>query len=260
MLQVNKHKIDLDNLDFNHSYTLKEFEYINEQLKTRMLIVDGEPVNLFELDEKGYLIAIPQQPYYREKVVFEISRQLGNWILSSRNGGGGTCSQGGFNFYVRGNRTIRAPDIAYTPKNIDRTFKGDPFTPIFAIEVGDIGNDINNSKFVYLDKKIKNEYLAEGTSVKLCWLIDPQNKRIYTYKRGHRRQEHGWKDVNGGNILPNFMLDIEMVNDVLSQTPSETSENENNLEINCPECDETFTERLFFMRHYEKQHARKSRN
>ncbi|CAG8784062.1 12578_t:CDS:1, partial [Racocetra fulgida] len=117
MLQVHKHEIDLDNLDFNRSYTLEEFEYINEQLKTRTLIVDGEPVNLFELDEKGHLIVMPQTPYCREKVVFEISRQLENWILSSRDGGGGTCSQGGFNFYVRGNRTIRAPDIAYTPKD-----------------------------------------------------------------------------------------------------------------------------------------------
>ncbi|KAF0546067.1 zinc finger, c2h2 domain-containing protein [Gigaspora margarita] len=243
MLQVHKHKIDLDNLDFNRSYTLEEFEFINEQLKIRTLIVDGEP----------------------RKSCFEISGQLRNWILSSRDGGGGTCSQGSFNFYVRGNRTIRAPDIAYTPKDIDHklnpqqnwTFKGDPFTPIFIIEVGDIGNDIKNSKFVYLDEKIKNEYFAEGTSVQLCWLIDPQNKRIYTYKRGQCRQEHGWRDVNGENILPNFTLDIEMVNDVLSQTPSETSENENDLEINCPECDETFTERLFFMKHYEKQHARK---
>ncbi|CAG8714372.1 5619_t:CDS:2, partial [Racocetra persica] len=209
MLQVHKHKIDLDNLDFNRSYTLEEFEYINEQLKTCTLIVDREPVNLFELDEKGHLIAIPQTPYYREKFVFEISGQFRNWILSSRN------------------------------------------------EDGDIGNDINNSKFVYLDEKIKNEYFVEGTSVQLCWLIDPQNKRIYTYKRGRRRQEHGWKDINRENILSNFTLDIEMVNDVLSQTFSETSENENDLEINCPECDETFTERLFFMKHYEKQHARK---
>ncbi|CAG8660084.1 4938_t:CDS:2, partial [Dentiscutata heterogama] len=72
-----------------------------------------------------------------------------------------------------------------------------------------------------------------GKSVQLCWLIDPQNKRIYTYKRGQRRQEHGWRDVNEENILPNFTLDIEMVNDVISQTPSVTSESENDLEINC---------------------------
>ncbi|RIB28200.1 hypothetical protein C2G38_1563740 [Gigaspora rosea] len=192
MLQVHKHKIDLDNLDFNRSYTLEEFEYVNEQLKTRTLIVDGEPVNLFEIDEKGHLFAMPQTPYRREKVVFEISGQLRHWILSSRDGGGGTCSQGGFNFYVRGNRTIRAPDITYTPKDIDRnlnpqqnwTFKGDLFTPIFVIEVGGIGNDIKNSKFVYLDEKIKNEYFAEGTSVQLCWLINPQNKNEFIHTKG----------------------------------------------------------------------------
>lgn len=47
---VNGKKIDIDNLDLDHSYTLKEFELINEQLKTQPLKVDGYPVNLFDLD------------------------------------------------------------------------------------------------------------------------------------------------------------------------------------------------------------------
>ncbi|CAG8777631.1 36761_t:CDS:2, partial [Gigaspora margarita] len=170
MLQVHKHKIDLDNLDFNRSYTLKEFEYINEQLKTRTLIVDGEPVNLFELDEKGHLIAIPQH-HTIAKRLFSKSQdnlEIGSLVVGMvevvpvhKANSISTSEAIG---------RLEPPDIAYTPKNIDRN-------------------------------------------------LNPQQK---TWMERCQRRKY-------------FTLDIEM-------TPSETSESENDLEINCPECDETFTE------------------
>ncbi|CAG8766504.1 7983_t:CDS:2, partial [Acaulospora morrowiae] len=48
-------KVDIDNLDLNRIYTFDEFEFINEQLKTRTLVINGDPVNLFEFD-KGKLL------------------------------------------------------------------------------------------------------------------------------------------------------------------------------------------------------------
>ena len=60
--------------------------------------------------------------------------------------------------------------------------------------------------------KFKREYFAVGTSVQLGWLIDPKNSRIWVYKRNQHgnvfRREHAWEDVEGGNILPGFILEV----------------------------------------------------
>src|SRR6266542_3133636 len=80
-------EIDLDNLDLKRSYTLEEFEYINSQLKNYTLEIDGHPVNLFELDENGKLVPIPEIPCIREGVVAEIARQLANWNIQTEQGG-----------------------------------------------------------------------------------------------------------------------------------------------------------------------------
>ena len=51
-------KLDRLDLDLDRTYTLKEFEGINEQLKTQTLETGEEPVDLFELDASGKLIPI----------------------------------------------------------------------------------------------------------------------------------------------------------------------------------------------------------
>ncbi|EXX78791.1 hypothetical protein RirG_011890 [Rhizophagus irregularis DAOM 197198w] len=63
---------------------------------------------------------MPQTPYAREKVVAEIVGQLRNWNIETHQNGGVTSSQGGFDFNVGGQRTIRAPDVSFTPKQTDR--------------------------------------------------------------------------------------------------------------------------------------------
>ncbi|CAJ0878505.1 10152_t:CDS:2 [Entrophospora sp. SA101] len=249
MLKANGKKIDFNNLNLDRSYTLEEFEFINDQLKTRILEIDGHPVNLFDLDKNGKLIPMPQSPYSREKVVAEIVRQLSNWNIWTRQNGGVTSSQGGFDFDVGGGKTIRAPDIAYTPKEIDCqldaqqnwSFKGDPFTPIFVIEVGNIST---HSKFEELDRKFKDVYFAEGTSVQLGWLIDPENKEIHVYRRDRCRINHGWKNVNAEDFLPRFTLEIWKIEHVISQKESVSPEptGDDNTPRNCPFCSETLTD------------------
>ncbi len=71
-------KIDLDNLDLKRNYTLKEFEYINDQLKNHTLKFDEKPVNLFKPDENGHLVPMPQTPICRAVIVAEIAHQLSN--------------------------------------------------------------------------------------------------------------------------------------------------------------------------------------
>jgi len=218
-------EIDLDNLDLERSYTLEEFEYINSQLKNYTLEIDGKPVNLFELDENGKLVPMPPTPFRREQVVAEIAGQLRNWNIQTQQGGGVTTSQGGFDFVINHETAIRAPDIAFTPQHIvlqltDEqawSFQGAPFTPTFLVEVADIGEDTDNSKFKEADERFKNELITRSTVVQLGWLVDPQHKRIYIYRRGRRRSNPGWGDISGENVLPGFVLDMSLIDRIIDQ-------------------------------------------
>ncbi|RHZ76449.1 hypothetical protein Glove_197g71 [Diversispora epigaea] len=259
-------KININHLDLDRSYTLEEFEYINDQLKYHTLEINGQPVDLFELDEKGKLIPMPQATHCMEVTVGEIVRQLGNWNLHSRQNGDIKTAQGGFDFYIGDQRTIRAPDVSFTPKTVSRqltqlqrwTFRGEPFTPLFIIEVADTKS---KSKFENLDHRFKYTFFAVGTNVQLGLLIDPKNDRIWIYKRNRNgmvfRRAYAWGNIDCGDILPGFILDVEMIEDAISQTSSETSESEGDLEINCPKCNGSFTEDYLFMKHYEKHHSHK---
>src|SRR5436190_1885840 len=110
-------EIDLENLDLERSYTLEEFEFINSRLKDTTLELNEQPVNLFELDENGKLVPMPQTPPIREGVVAEIARQLANWNILTRQGGLVTTSQGGYIFVVDHEANIRAPDVSFVPQN-----------------------------------------------------------------------------------------------------------------------------------------------
>ncbi|KAF0514293.1 zinc finger, c2h2 domain-containing protein [Gigaspora margarita] len=257
---ANGKKLDIDNLDLNRSYTLEEFEFINDQLKTRTLKIEGQPVNLFDLNRNGKLIPMPQAPYYIEKVVTVIATQLQNWNIQTGKNGGVTSSQGGFDFDVGGGKTIRAPDIAYTPKEIEYrldarqkwSFKGDPFTPLLVIEVGNI---LSRSKFEEMDRKFKDVYFAEGTSVQLGWLIDPENQEIHVYRRGRPCFNHGWKNVSGGDLLPKFILQIWKIEHAISQLKSVSPVPDNNTPYNCPVCSKNLTGIYELMQHIENNHV-----
>ncbi|CAG8438651.1 8564_t:CDS:2 [Cetraspora pellucida] len=266
---MSEQKIILNNIDLNQTYTFKEFELINEKLKTHTLEINENPVDLFDLDAKGNLIAMPQATHCMEVTVAEITRKLCSWNLFSRKNGDIKTSQGGFNFNVGGQRTIRAPDVSFTPKAISRqltqlqrwTFEGQPFTPTLVVEVSDTEK---RSKFEDMNFKIISDYFAPGTAVTLGWLIDPKQKRIWVYKRDQCgnviRNEHCWENIDGGDTLPGFVLDVQMIDYAISQAPTpEASEDEYELKINCPECSESFTECYKFVRHYEKYHGRKKK-
>ncbi|CAG8667100.1 8854_t:CDS:2, partial [Paraglomus occultum] len=200
-------KLDCLDLDLDRTYTLKEFEDINEQLKTQTLEIGEEPVDLFELDASGKLIPMPQTPFCKETVVAEIEA---------------------FNFETgRGGRTIRAPDVAFTPYHIYRTlseeqrwtFQGQPFTPSFVVEVENVAGG-RGTKFNDLDNKFRSAYFDYHTSVQLGWLVDPQNRDIWVYKRRNNgtvgRRKRDWNDVDGGTALPGFTLDVEEIDEIIS--------------------------------------------
>ncbi|GBC25885.2 hypothetical protein GLOIN_2v1770913 [Rhizophagus irregularis DAOM 181602=DAOM 197198] len=229
-------EIDLNNLDLKRSYTLEEFEYINNRLKNYTLEIDGHPVNLFELDENGKLVPMPQTPCRREQVAAEITRQLANWNIQTQQGGGVTSSQ-----------VQRLTDAQAW------SFQGAPFTPTFLVEVADIREDTDNSKFKEADERFKEELITQSTVVQLGWLIDPQHKRIYIYRRGRRRSNPRWGDISSENVLPGFELDMSLIDRIIDPPPPVPPKPQ--VQANCPHCNNAFNNTYELIKHLESVHC-----
>ncbi|RIA82541.1 hypothetical protein C1645_862467 [Glomus cerebriforme] len=277
MSKVYCEKIDLENIDLKKIYTFKEFEYINNQLKTRTIQLNRKSVNLFEY-KNGKLIPIPHVSNARETVVSEINRQLGNWNLETHQNGRVTSSQGGFDFNIEGTRTIQAPDVAFTPSQMTRkldelqnwSFQGQPFTPIFIVEVDFIETEAQLQVF---DDRFRNEFFALGTSVELGFLVSigKDNNRlvgnIHSWRwcknsNTVRHYEHGWRNmdtsVHDWQILPGFILDVEMIEEAISQQDSDSSSPDDD-DLKCPKCCNLFSGWHNFLKHCQKEHALKRR-
>ena len=209
-------------------YTLKAFLAVNDWLKTHELIIDGIPISSFERESDGRLVPIPPVPIEEESAVGEIFGQLRDWNNHTGQHGVPTTSQGGFNF---GAGAVKAPDVAFTPRDVYRaldvqqreTFEGAPFSPNFVVEVDNLSTA---SKLNNLTSKFKDTYFPAG--VQLGWLIDPINKKIYTFMRESdgvvRRRPHQWyrndglpEVLKGGEVLPGFILRLEKIDQLLSQ-------------------------------------------
>ncbi|CAG8585512.1 20500_t:CDS:2 [Rhizophagus irregularis] len=230
-------EIDLDNLNLECFYTSKEFEYINNQLKNNILKINGHPVNLFELDKNRKLIPMLQIPYCKEQVVAEIAAQLRNWNIQTRQGVEVTISQ-----------------VLQLTNEQAWSFQSALFTPIFLVEVADIGVDTDNPKFREVDKRFKEKLITQSMVVQLGWLIDPQHKQIYIYRKGRRCSNPGWKDISGENILPGFVLDISLINriiDPILPAPSRLSQ----VQANCPYCNNAFNNIYELIKHLESVHC-----
>ena len=203
--------------DKNRTYTLKEFEVLNDWLKTHELVIEGEAIHGFELDSTGKLIPVPQTPIFKKIVVGEIARQLGNWNIRTRQNGVVTGSSGGFNLGT----SIRAPAVAFTPRDIYRnltplqllTFQGQPFHPSVIVEVEDVST---SPKLAEITATIENEYFPAG--IQLGLLVDPINRTIFTFKQDVcgvvRRLNYGWRDVSCGDIL---LLRVSNIDEATSQ-------------------------------------------
>ncbi|RGB40648.1 hypothetical protein C1646_798728 [Rhizophagus diaphanus] len=271
--------LDFEDLDFKYCYSVKELELINNYLRVNPN---------FELINRK-LISIPYTPIAIEAVVHEIARQLGNWNLETNKDGIGivTTSKGGFDFSDTNLQKIRAPDVAFTPEDtflsLDEkqlwSFEGQPFTPIFFVEVANIKNSEIEKE---IDNKIKKDYFARGTSVKLGWLIDPIARNIWVYKRNkngapYRRRQPNWEDLDAGDILPNFTLELDKIDDIIigedsaSEDDKEEDEEEDDdddegkkrrkrikkNEVNeCPYCDLKINTAFKMAKHIKKMHVK----
>ncbi|CAB5396151.1 unnamed protein product [Rhizophagus irregularis] len=205
--------LDFEDLDFQYCYSVKELELINNYLRVNPN---------FEIINRK-LISISYTPIAIEAVVHEIARQLGNWNVETNKDGLGivTTSNGGYDFRDTNLQKIQAPDVAFTPEDtylsLDEkqlwSFEGQPFTPIFIVKVANIKNSEVEKE---VNNKIKKDYFAHGTSVKLGW-----DKNGSPYRR---RQP--WEDLDAGDILPDFTLELEMINDIIDKDSASDDDKE----------------------------------
>ncbi|CAG8773890.1 5975_t:CDS:2, partial [Rhizophagus irregularis] len=95
------------------------------------------------------------------------------------------------------------------------------------------------------DNRFKNDYFAMGTSVELGWLIDAKNSMICTYKKNNNeiiRNNCKWEDLDGGDTLPGFTLNISIIEKIVSRDCDE-------IEDKCPYCGSHFAQVFAMLKH-----------
>ncbi|CAB5144130.1 unnamed protein product [Rhizophagus irregularis] len=151
-----------------------------------------------------------QIPYCKEQVVAEIAAQLRNWNIQTRQ-------------------------VLQLTNEQAWSFQSASFTPIFLVEVADIGVDTDNPKFREVDKRFKEKLITQSIVVQFGWLIDPQHKQIYIYRKG-------------------FVLDISLINriiDPILPAPSRLHQ----VQANCPYCNNAFNNIYELIKHLESVHC-----
>jgi Putative restriction endonuclease len=189
--------------------------------------------------EDDRLIPALMAVHKREVVAGEIAGLLFEWIkYHPLIGGRMTTAQGAF--ILGPNRDIRMPDVAYTPREIERnlayeqgwTYYGEPFAASFVVEIDNLSS---RSKFNELDTKMR-DYFAHG--VQLGWQIDPWQKKMYEYIRdrnGTCRRIGGssWRNLTGRSVLPEFVVESYELEIAVNAEEGSSSEDETEV-LNCP--------------------------
>lgn len=159
-----------------------------------------------ERSAHGELIVMPPTGGETSEQNAEITMQLRAW--AKRDGTGTTFdSSGGF---LLPNTAVRSPDAAWVkksrlaPLSAEQRRKFIPLCPDFVIEVRSPSDSLSA-----LREKM-HEYLANGTQ--LGWLIDPDQRRVYVYRREMHVEVLDNPDrLSGAPVLPGFELDLREV-------------------------------------------------
>ncbi len=159
-----------------------------------------------ELTAERKLIIMPPAGLTTSRRNSRVNQQLANWADADGSGivfdsnGGFTLADG----------AVRAPDASWvllSKWNTLTATEQDKFAPIcpdFVIELRSPSDSLADVQ----DKMA--EYLANG--VRLGWLIDPQNRRVYVYRPGQPVDILEEPDaVSGDPVLPGFVLDLTAI-------------------------------------------------
>ena len=136
----------------------------------------------------------------------EIAAQLRNWARRHRGGMAFGPSVG----YTLPSGAMRSPDASWvslsrlaalTPEDLNRFI---PLCPDFVVELRS-----DTDRLSVLQAKMQ-EYMDNGA--RLGWLIDPQNKRVHTYRPNQEVETiQNPESVSADPVLPGFTLDLAEV-------------------------------------------------
>ena len=108
--------------------------------------------------------------------------------------------------------SIRSPDAAFlTDKQVseltpEQIAKFVPAVPIFVIEVLSSSDALKD-----LEAKMRNTWIANG--VKLAWLVDVDDDRLWIYRADHSVELVSPLDrtITGEDVLPGFTFDLNLL-------------------------------------------------
>ncbi|KAJ3308122.1 hypothetical protein HDV04_001734 [Boothiomyces sp. JEL0838] len=255
-LQTTEKLLSLEN------YSNVTLEELNDYLRNHP--IDNNHFGLlrhFYTDrEINRLVPARMVTYGKEKVAGQIAGLLYEWIKwNSEIGGRMTTSQGAFILGTM--RDVRMPDVAYTPRNVDRnlnqqqqwTYQGEPFSPTFVVEIDTLTGSA--SQRGNLDIKMKRDYFPNG--IMLGWLIDPEHKIMIVYKKNADTgeadvsEDTSWRNLYGDEALPGFVLESLDLDLVLNQQPGSSSEDEMDAAYYCRKCNMEFKKDSEMAKHSE---------
>ena len=137
---------------------------------------------------------------------FELSGQLFNWTKQDGTGKGFDSSSG---FTLPNSATV-SPDISWVKLerwnalSKEQRTKFAPIVPDFVVELRSPSDSLKD-----LQKKMQ-QYMDNG--VRLGWLIDRRQRRVYVYRPGVAVQQlDNPETVSGDPELPGFVLNLEEI-------------------------------------------------
>lgn len=197
-------------IDFNHSFSLEEFQKLLEENKERV----------FELNPEGKITEKMPSSKIEDEINAFLLGELHGWNKQTNPWRGRVYgSQALWNL---GNGYHVAPDVAFLPRNLylnmtvqqQTTYQGPPLAPTFVVETKPC---INN--FDAADLKMRNAYRAAG--VPLAWLIVIEEQSLYIYRPNHNRVKFNWDRIVGDSntgILPGFQFDLRILHNIVAGT------------------------------------------
>jgi Uma2 family endonuclease len=148
-------------------------------------------------------ITIMSPSYPKTGIIINlINIKIGEWCLKTKSGYIADSSSG---FYLP-DGSMRSPDVAWIPMTKWKSFTENQknsflrYCPDFIVEVKSKSDRLQDLK-----RKMQS-WIDNGTQ--LGWLIDPDNEKVWIYKKDEKPEEvNGFdKSLSGENVLQGFTL------------------------------------------------------
>ncbi len=158
-----------------------------------------------ERDKNGTITIHPYMTFdsgYLEGLAFI---RLGNWALTDKTGKAFSPST---SFDLPDGSQYKADGAWISNEKINQLTDLErksiaPIVPDFVMEVRS-----ESDRLTKLKRKMKHAWIANG--VKLAWLIDPKNEKVWIYRQNGTEEEIiGFDNVlSGEDVLPGFEFDL----------------------------------------------------